>query len=148
MLVYIIDGFNLIHKISSLKNSSSCHLDLIHYIKKNRLTGSKNNRVIIIFDGKRNEEAAGEREFEVIFSETRSADEVIKEKMRKIKNKSCVVVISDDREIRDYARTEQVRSSFLSDFIKIKNKKIEQEKNISYSLQREITEQLRKVWGL
>jgi predicted RNA-binding protein with PIN domain len=147
MLVYIIDGFNLIHKIASLKRSVSPHRDLIRYIKEKRLTGSKNNRVIIVFDGKINEDLKRVGDFEIVFSGDRSADEVIKEKIEKIRAKSEVIVVSDDREIREAVKIEGARSLPVLDFIsRERRKKREADKEISYTLAREITEELRKIW--
>ena len=147
MLVYIIDGFNLIHKIESLKKSDTPHRDLIHYIRGNKLTGSRNNKVIIVFDGKPNFEA--ERialEFEIIFSQGLSADEIIKRRVKRIKNKSGVIVVSDDREIRSAIKGEGAKSCRIDDFIKPRKKAQTREKEISYTLQKEITEEMRKVW--
>ena len=147
MLLFIIDGFNLVHKIASLKSSSFPQRDLIHYINKNRLTGSRNNKVIIAFDGKADPEAARSRGVEVLFSGDRSADEVIKKRLEKIKNRSQVVVVSDDLEIRDAARAAGAKICRTADFIKKKRKKeINEAKEIDYSVQREITEELRKIW--
>ena len=78
MLLYIIDGFNLVHKIPSVVRSDIPQLELILYIKKHKLTGSHNNKVIVVFDGAFQIEAKREAEFEVIFSGERSADELIK----------------------------------------------------------------------
>lgn len=144
--MYIIDGFNLIHRVKVLKESKAPHCDLIHYIRKNKLTGSRNNKVIIVFDGKINFEVNKEREFEVIFSGSKSGDEVIKKRLEKIKNKSEVVVVSDDREVRDIVKREGARVCRTFDFIKTKKRPKIEEKQISYSLQREITEELRKIW--
>lgn len=148
MLLYIIDGFNLVHKVPSLKESSEPHLDLIRYIKKNNLTGSHNNKVTIFFDGGVNLAARQGCEFEIIFSLDRSADELIKERVRKVKNKSEVIVVSDDREIIDYAKKEGTRIMHTGDFIKTKTagKKELETKEISFPLQTEITEELRKIW--
>lgn len=145
MLLYIIDGFNLLHKIRSLKNSASPHQDLINHIRRNRLTGSRNNKVIIVFDGKINHEIH-ERDYEVVFSQQISADEVIKKRTAAIKNKRQVVVITDDRQIRDDIKRQGASCRHIADFIKVKRKNIEVQKKISYSLQREITEELRKIW--
>ncbi len=148
MLLYIIDGFNLIHNIPSLKKSNSPHSSLIHYIKKNKLTGSRNNRVVIVFDGKTNYEAADEREFKIVFSHGESADEIIKMRVRNAENKSEIIVVSDDREIRDFIKREGAESWRICDFITSKKKMqtSEKTKDISYALQREITEELRKIW--
>lgn len=147
MLVYIIDAFNLIHKVASLKNSNTPHCDLIYYIKKNKLTGSNNNKVIIVFDGNVNLQVKREEgRFEVLFSGKESADEIIKRRISKIRNKSETIVVSDDREIKDAAKRERTRLCSISDFIKTKKKEQAMEKEISYTVQKEITEELRKIW--
>ena len=149
MLVYIIDGFNLIHKVNSLKRSSRPHSDLIHFIKNKKLTGSRNNKVIIVFDGKPCHEAKMiAPEFEILFSHQIKADAIIKTKLARLNNKSEVIAVSDDREIKDAARKEGARVCRICDFIKAKTKVKEEikGKDISYSLQQEITEELRKIW--
>lgn len=148
MLVYIIDGYNLIHRVTSLKNSERPQAELIRYIEKNSLTGSKTNRVIIVFDGNLDPALTQQfRSFKIIGSGTLSADEVIKKKVAQAKNKSQIVVVSDDRDIRDSIRQLGAKPCHLVDFIKKKPKEIKEEaKEISYTLQHEITEELRKIW--
>lgn len=147
MLAYIIDGFNLVHKIPSVKKSITPHIDLIRYIKAKKLTGSANNKVTIVFDGKVNFEAAGEAVFKVFFSQGKTADDVIKGILEKTKNKSETVVVSDDREIRDFTKRLRAKSCRVAEFIKTAPKaKKEEDKEISYSLQNEITEEMRKIW--
>ena len=146
MLVYIIDGFNVVHKIPQVKQSSTPHQDLIHYIKKNKLTGSKNNKVIVVFDGGFRD--LNEKEFEVIFSGQASADALIKKRLDKIKIKSEVIVVSDDKQIREFTIKARAKSYRVQAFLepKVKSEKKEPAKDISYPLQREITEEMRKIW--
>ena len=147
MLVYIIDAFNLVHRVRELKHSTTPHRDLIRYIRTNKLTGSRNNKVIIVFDGKVNDEVLREKgEYEIIFSGTMNADGLIKKRLKKVKNKSETIVVSDDRQIRDFTKQEGARSYRINDFTKIKKKTKKEEKEISYGLQHEITEELRKIW--
>ena len=146
MLVYIIDGFNLVHSIPDLKNSDNPHTDLIHYIKANRLTGSRNNKVVIAFDGGVNSESVLEREFEIIFSGRGSADDLIVERLKKIKNKSETIVVSNDRQIRDAVKRQGAKSLKVADFIKKKKRPRSLSKEISYTLEHEITEEMRKIW--
>jgi len=151
MLLYIIDGFNLVHKIPSVKKSDIPQLELILYIKKHKLTGSHNNKVVIVFDGSFNAEAKRESGVEVIFSGQGSADDLIKARIDKIKNSkypvSELVVVSDDREIRDYAKKQGAVSERAVDFVKrVKESVKEESKDISYPLQKEITDELRKIW--
>lgn len=148
MLLYIIDGFNVIHKVPSLKKSASPHRDLIQYIKTHKLAGSLNNKVVIFFDGGIDYDARREREFEIIFTLDKSADNAIKERVHRFKNKSEVVVVSDDREIIDYVRKEGARFLRVNDFAKTEkaSKKEADDKEISFPLQAQITEELRKIW--
>ena len=147
MLAYIIDGFNLIHRLKQLKTSNTPHRDLIRYIRTNKLTGSRNNKVVVVFDGKTNSDAIQEKGgFELVFSGEVSADEIIKQRVRKIKNKSETIVVSDDRQIRDAIKREGAKSLRIADFTKTKKKSEESEKDISYTTQYEITEELRKIW--
>lgn len=154
MLVYIIDGFNLVHKVPALKESDTPHLDLIRYIEINKFTGSRNNKVIIVFDGSINHQAQRQGYFEVIFSGSITADEIIKRKVDSIKNKSQVRVVSDDREIIDYVKGAGAAAVKTQDFTVKKsiekniNTAAVSDKNISYSLQKEITDDMRKIWGL
>jgi len=148
MLLYIIDGYNLTHKVKSLKNSSTPQADLIRYLAKNRLTGSKNNKVIIVFDGNLE---PGLRQrlgfFQVFASGQNSADDLIKKKAELANNKSEVVVVTDDRALRDSVRRFGVKLCRIAEFISKKQKKTAQpEKDISHSLQHEITEEMRKIW--
>lgn len=146
MLVYIIDGFNVVHKIPHVKQSATPREDLIKHIKKNKLTGSKNNKVIVVFDGGFHD--LGEKEFEVIFSGDRSADELIKQRLDKIKIKSEVIVVSDDKQIREFTIKARAKSYRVQAFLapKTKPERKEPAKDISYPLQREITEEMRKIW--
>jgi predicted RNA-binding protein with PIN domain len=148
MLQYIIDGFNLIHKIPALKDSSAVHQDLVNYIYKHKLSGSKNNKVMIVFDGAPNWRVRLLSEFEIIFALDRKADDLIKERVNKIKNKSNVIVVSDDREIREYVKKAGAKSQGIADFIKIKepSSKDVDSKEISYPMQAQITEELRRIW--
>lgn len=148
MLLYIIDGYNLTHKVKSLKNSSTPQHDLIRYIEKNRLTGSRNNKVIIVFDGYL-EPGLSQRSgfFNLFGSGQISADELIKKKTESAKNKSEVVVVTDDRALRDSVRRHGVRLCKIAEFINRKQKPpFVPEKDISHALEHEITEEMRKIW--
>ena len=150
MLWYIIDGWNLIHKISQIKNQPYPREALISFIKKHRLTGSINNKVTIVFDGRVNlTDIQREKEFQIIFSQDRTADEVIGLKVKSHENKKQIIVVSDDREVISHVKNQGASSLRVKDFlVRVKNKRVDfnDSKIISYSLQREITEDLRKKW--
>jgi predicted RNA-binding protein with PIN domain len=154
MLTFVIDAFNVIHKIKELRNSHNPHHDFICFCKSRRLTGSLNNRVIIVFDGKFREDIVfHERNWKVLFSDSRSADELIVERVSQIKKAREVVVVSDDRELQSKVKASGGKIKKVDEFIKIAKKpapKIKpasaNKKNISYTLQREITEEMRRIW--
>ncbi len=152
MLWYIIDGWNVIHKITSLKNSFSPKEEFISFIKKYHLTGSRNNRVTIIFDGNADLLLKNrERQFEIIFSGTESADELICRKVNIYKNKHQIVVVSDDYEIINYVKAQGANVLSTAHFLKRKKKKKvikhdKEEKNIDYTLKKEINDELRRIW--
>lgn len=47
MQTFLIDGFNLIHKIGRMADSASPHQELINRIAGAHLTGSRNNRALM-----------------------------------------------------------------------------------------------------
>jgi predicted RNA-binding protein with PIN domain len=148
MLTYLIDAFNVIHKVSQLTNSSVPRSDFVNYIRKNNLTGSANNKVIIVFDGYPPVSDQPFGQYDVVFSCDATADDIIKKKAGNYKNKKELVVVTDDRAIRDHVR--QLGAGLLSaaDFLNKAKKpgKSSGREAISDSLQREITEAMRKIW--
>lgn len=150
MLRFIIDGYNLVHQISRIKKSANpCH-QLLFYIYKNKLTGSKNNRVLVVFDGRQPPYDIGDFGYKILFSQGQSADSLILSEAKKVKNKKEVLVVSDDRDLGYKAKMLGAGAWRIEKFIK-KEKKIQKAgnnggKEIRYSDQREITEELRRIW--
>lgn len=150
MLIYIIDAFNLIYKVDELAESPAPHARLLQFLKSGRFTGSPNNRVVVVFDGHDNPDVSGEREYEIVFSGPRSADDVIKDRVTKSKNRSQIVVVSDDKGITSFVRAEGARVKSIEEFIKNSGRCIkplaDDEKEISYEARRKITEELERLW--
>ncbi|MCA2005457.1 MAG: NYN domain-containing protein [Ignavibacterium sp.] len=104
MIHYIIDGNNLIGKIVSLKNlpdKQSAREKLSLMLE--RFFAGKKLKVSLHFDGYENEpiRISG---IKIKYSLNRSADEIIKEEIEKIKNQKSVFVVSSDLEILSYAK--------------------------------------------
>lgn len=104
MIHYIIDGNNLIGKIVSLKNlpdKQSAREKLSLMLE--RFFAGKKLKVSLHFDGYENEpiRISG---IKIKYSLNRSADEMIKEEIEKIKNQKSVFVVSSDLEILSYAK--------------------------------------------
>ena len=153
MLWYIIDGWNLVNSIEDIKSSHYPQEALALYISKNRLVGSKNNRVTVVFDGHFDLESQMRNfHFKIIFSQDKSADDVIKRMVSDYNNKKQIVVITNDREIINYTRSQGANYLRIAEFIakKKKTKKADSDKtkSIDFAIQREITEELKKKWGL
>ncbi|MCF7874884.1 MAG: NYN domain-containing protein [Candidatus Omnitrophica bacterium] len=148
MLQFIIDGYNLVHKIPEVKGSSTPCSDLLTFIYKNKLTGSNNNEVWVIFDGGQPPYQINNFQYKIRFSSQESADDLIIKKIEGIDNRKQTVVVTDDRQLAYRARFLGARSISVDEFVSKtkKRKKKEETKDIEYSLQREITEELKKIW--
>lgn len=152
MLLYIINGFNLFHKIPVLKGSSRPHKDLLDYISRNGLRGSPNNKVTVVFDGYPPPEQFSSEGFKVFYSCDVKADDIIMRQVEAAKNRQDLRVVSDDRQIRDHARLHRAVDVGIDGFLKLDKETAEapdtETKNISYTVQKEITDEMRKIWHL
>uniref|UniRef100_A0A7V2ZKS5 RNA-binding protein n=1 Tax=Ignavibacterium album TaxID=591197 RepID=A0A7V2ZKS5_9BACT len=104
MIHYIIDGNNLIGKIVSLKNLPDKQIAREKLaLMLERFFAGKKLKVSLHFDGYENEpiRISG---IKIKYSLNRSADEMIKEEIEKIKNQKSVFVVSSDLEILSYAK--------------------------------------------
>lgn len=106
----IIDGYNLIHTIPSMKKMLAHHAEsarelLIHSVSQ--LTHKKKFRCSIVFDGSAPNTAqkqSSHAPVHVIFSFSVTADEKIKAMIEHSKNRRQLVIISSDQEILRFAR--------------------------------------------
>lgn len=150
MLIYIIDAFNLIYKVDELAESPAPHASLLQFLKSGRLTGSPNNRVVVVFDGHDNPDVSGEREYEIVFSGPRSADDVIKDRVTKSKNRSQIVVVSDDKGLTTFVSAEGAKIKSVAEFLKNADRRIrslaDDEKEISYEERQKINKELERLW--
>lgn len=151
MLTYIIDAFNLINKIPYLSNSLTPRSALIDFLRKKHLTGSVRNKVIVVFDGYETDDRILDKSFQILFSDNKTADDVIKDYVARQKYKKQIFVVSDDREIRFYTKEEGAKSLRISEFLHSGKKKDQQnsnheEKEVTCSEMIEITEELEKLW--
>jgi len=150
MLIYIIDAFNLIYKVDELVESPAPHAHLLQFLKSGRLTGSRNNRVVVVFDGHDNPDVSGEREYEIVFSGPRSADDVIKDRVTKSKNRSQIVVVSDDKSLTCFVRSEGAKIKSIAEFLgrigspaKIPP---DDDKSLSCEEKQKINREMEKIW--
>lgn len=136
------------------KKSKEIQKDLLRFILEERLTGSSKNKIKIVFDGyhpsflpERNDNSVN-----VIFSGEQTADQKIKEIVESAYNPKTIVVVSDDRQIKFFAKTAGAKSLSIEEFVGIDSlaadngKENQQKKELTYSQVQKINEELRKIW--
>ena len=104
---YIIDGYNLGFKISSIAKWISAGetenaIQLIRNYVMSRL-GQKADQIILVFDGKTGNPAGNPKhgKIKILFSKKpQTADDIIRQFIRSQKNTSQWIVVSSDSEIR------------------------------------------------
>jgi predicted RNA-binding protein with PIN domain len=106
---YIIDGYNLIHAIPTLKklllrDAAQAREQLIEHVA--RLTHRKKFRGTIVFDGAKPAEefAASRAPIHVVYAAPQTADDKIKSLIEHAPNRAWLVIISSDHEILNFAR--------------------------------------------
>ena len=104
-LQYIIDAYNLINH-PAFKPVSKRVLNIQHaladFIRLNRLTGSKNNNLVLVFDGypPPAEDIPRQNGLLCMFSRTQEADALIKKIVQDSASPKNIVVVSDDKEVQ------------------------------------------------
>ncbi len=150
-LHYIIDGYNITNHPRFTHNNSSATA-LVEFIVENKLCGSSRNTVAVVFDGypdKSYEQA--DTGVKVVFSREDSADGRIKEILETSGVAASTVVVSDDKEIKFFAKACGAKAISVEEFIPSKEKK--QLKNsdltkpeLNYTQMHKINEELKKLW--
>jgi uncharacterized protein len=103
---YIIDGNNLIGKISSLqhlqnKNKQSSR-DKLAFILESYFHGKPNNKVSLHYDGFPGQSIKVQN-IKIIYSGKKTADDEIKSQIEHEKNSRNLIVVSSDRNLKDFA---------------------------------------------
>ena len=158
-LQYIIDAYNIINHPQfrpGARRSSSIQSSLAGFIRSNRLSGSRKNKVIIVFDGyppcgEKMPEDAG---LACLFSRMIEADELIKRLVEESGNPGNIVVVSDDKGVQMAVKFLKARVCPVEDFICGSKKRREldsllrenEEKTIPYSKMQAIDAELKKKW--
>lgn len=152
-LRYIIDGYNItnhpLFKKNRKKIKDPC-FGLVELIRARRLSGSRRNKVTIVFDGypdseERRQEDSG---CEIIFSKKEKADEKIKKLVEATSDFKNIVVVSDDKEIKFFIRAVGAKSMSAEEFLDFsKDQPKELEKaDLTYTEMHKINQELRKLW--
>lgn len=155
-LQFIIDGYNLIkHPLlaAQAKNSPGDRAALLNFIRFNKLTGSSNNSVTVVFDGyPDSHEPASDTGITVIFSRKISADEKIHKLVEESGNRKRIVVVSNDREVQSVAKMLGAGVSGIEAFVKEDNKAeiakrdLESDPKLTFTQMQKVNDELRKLW--
>jgi predicted RNA-binding protein with PIN domain len=149
-LYYVIDGYNVLKQIPQLSKRQlpKGRQGLLDIIDKYNLCGK--NEATVVFDGHPNIiEKPHKSRFKIIFSEKRTADDVIEKIVRESLNPSRTIVVTNDKELR--CRTKKLNAETLSveEFgkkIPKKGKKKQQKKHLEAKDAHSITEELKRIW--
>jgi len=157
-LQYIIDAYNLINhpQFKAAKPALNIQHSLANFIKFNKLTGSINNRVILVFDGyppPKQDIPEGDG-LVCMFSRKLEADELIKRIVEESVSIGNIIVVSDDRQVQLSAKLLHARSSGIEEFVcKNKNNKFASkassgivEAKLTYSQMQKINAEFKKLW--
>ncbi|MDD5595012.1 MAG: NYN domain-containing protein [Candidatus Omnitrophica bacterium] len=152
-LQYVIDGYNLLnHQLLSKtrKNNTSDPAKIIlSFIQEKRLTGSRKNGIILVFDGypKTGSFEAKDPGITLLFSRGVSADEKIKKIVEGSANRKILVVVSDDKEIQFLVKSLGARVLAIADFVGLEDQEKEPARTeLSYSQMHKINQELSKLW--
>ena len=158
-LQYIIDAYNIINNPQfkpATKTVLNVQHALVDFIKLNRLSGSKNNKVIFVFDGypPAGQEIPEEKGLVCVFSRMIEADELIKKIVEESAQPRNIIVVSDDKEVQLMSRFLHARVCGVAEFIcgKKSSKFVsavgldEADSKLSYSKMQKINAELKKKW--
>jgi len=151
MRTYIIDAFNLYHKVRPDPEPKLPHQFLLDYVNGSGLRGSFRNEVIVVFDGG-DVTPLNDHGFQVMFGKQYSADDVIKGLVVKSGREGEVFVISDDKEVQSAARYARKKIYPVSQFVQdVRQKKCGAGGSINDAVmddikKDEITRELEKIW--
>jgi hypothetical protein len=129
---------------------------LADFIKLNKLTGSRNNSVVLVFDGypPRPEDIPSGNGLLCVFSRGQEADELIKKIVEDSASPENIIVVSDDKEVRLTSRFLHARICHVGEFIcgKKDNKTAADAKlaavdfKLSYAKMQKINAEMKKRW--
>lgn len=153
-LQYVIDGYNLIRHRSyaGCSRSKDDRRGLLEFIRSKRPCGSRKNMVTVVFDGYSGERSAREDDIEVIFSCDISADEKIRRILEAGPKNKNVIVVSDDRQVRETCRLYNATALGVEEFLAPKTARAGAKENesakpeLSSSQVRRINQELRDLW--
>jgi hypothetical protein len=158
-LQYIIDAYNIINNPQFRPVSKSVlnvQQALADFIRFNKLAGSKNNKVILVFDGYPpvGQGVPEEEGLVCLFSRKIEADELIKKIVEESAQPKNIIVVSDDKEVRLMSRFLHAQVCGVDEFIcgkkggkfVLAGESDAADFKLSYSKMQKINAELKKKW--
>ena len=147
-MLFVLDAYNIIGKMR-LRRETDIRRAFLRFLLRHPISFSKKNRIVVVFDGHRNPDIISKFPyFEIVFSGEDTADRKIEAFL--IRNRpSAGFVVSDDREVRFYARQAGVASLSVSEFLSWQEQEEDKEtekEEIPAEDKREINEELYRLW--
>lgn len=157
-LQYVVDAYNLINhpRFEPERQSVNIQYSLANFIRTNKLSGSKNNEVILVFDGypPATGQIPKENGLSCVFSQEKEADELIKKIVESSHQPRNIIVVTDDKEVQIVSRFLQAKVSSVEEFICGKENKRSAnvkfsdlpDSKLGYSAMQKINAELKKKW--
>lgn len=158
-LHYVLDGYNVLNKIflnsgGSLEDS---RMALIRMLEVQRPQGSLKNSLTVVFDGKAGFASQVKTStLDIVFTQGETADDWIKAMVARARNPKNIVVVTEDNEIKIYARHCHAKVLGVKDFFGKTQKKQNKQRSlktkpqtiqrVSNTEQYRINAELRKIW--
>lgn len=118
---YIIDGYNMIHKMSQLRGKTlrAQREGLIGALERAQGREKRLKDLTVVFDGRRNIFAyPAHSSVKVVFSRDTDADAKIGQMIESSGFARDIAVVSDDRRIRSYAGRHKAKKISVKEFLK------------------------------
>ncbi len=151
MKTYFVDGNNLMGKIPSMKSrmkSDKVGVREELALKLDRTFIGTNNKVVLFLDGFQSD-LIRTNKTEVVYSDSKPADIVIKQRIDLSKNPRNIVVVSSDNEVYNYGKKcscEVLKSEeFIVKFFRAAEEKEETERIQSLERQKD---EFKKIFGI
>ncbi len=148
---YVIDGYNVIHKITELKGKRlrSQREGLIRLLEIAGAADKRFKDLTVVFDGKFGVLTYPvQSAVRIIFSKGGCADKKIKQIVECSNFARDICVVSDDRQIRHYAGTLGAKKVTVEEFLK--KVSLSCQKKVSFKLDaiaaQKINRELEKIW--
>ena len=148
---YIIDGYNVIHKIDQLKGKRlrTQREGLIRLLETARMRSKRFRDMMVVFDGQTDVLAPRiHSSIKVVFTRGKSADKKIKEIVESSSFARDIAVVSDDREIKFYISSLGARKTSVAEFLKMlySSSKKEDTFKLDEDQVKKINHELEKIW--